>query len=59
MSAPPNVTELGAIAYRLDAIASELSEIARVHDYLGVQDLANRLWGAMDDLITYGREHPT
>ena len=54
---PYEATELGAIAFRLDAIAGDLAEKARVHGYIGIADLACKLWGAMDDLVAWGQNH--
>ena len=49
-----NTTELGAIAYRLDAIASQICHIADDQDDDELNALARKLWGAMDDLVAYG-----
>jgi hypothetical protein len=49
--APPNVTPYGAIAYRLDDIASRLSQFGDRFGAPPVTDLACELWGVMDDLV--------
>ena len=47
-------TELGAIAYRIDAIATSIHCLAVAYGIDEAHDLAAKLWGAMDDLVAYG-----
>jgi len=50
INAPENVTPLGAIAYRVDAVAQRLADLEIEHE-------ACILWGIVDDLVAYGQDH--
>jgi hypothetical protein len=49
VNAPETVTPLGAIAYRVDAVAQRLADLELPE--------AATLWGIVDDLVAYGQDH--
>lgn len=51
---PANVTELGAIAYRLDEIATKVHCLSVAYGAEAARDLACEVWKAMDDLVAFG-----
>jgi hypothetical protein len=53
---PPGVTPYGAIAYRINDVATDLALHGDSVDDATVSDLARKLWGIVDDLVALNME---